>query len=288
MRSTGVSRHRLDQRRADTGASGLHHRRNRRQGPAGDRRVWLWLPDFDDLERPGRTIRHPSRDLGTLLQFIVSPDSGGVFGITIAIFLTQDFLPSRLAVVFRTIIELLAAIPSVVFGLWGIYVLIPCCDQRQTGCTKNSAWCPFRYLAQWSRFGSRRPGLAIMIPPTVASISVDAACQIPYKVKGSRLWHGHDPLEAILRSCCPPPVPASSPRWCSVSVAPWARPWPGHADRQFNQISLSLFAPANTLAALLASNFPGGRRNRGSGPDVRGPWRCWPSPWSSTSWAWRR
>jgi phosphate transport system permease protein len=27
--------------------------------------------------------------------------------------------------VFRTIVELLAAIPSVVYGLWGIYVLIP-------------------------------------------------------------------------------------------------------------------------------------------------------------------
>ncbi len=36
-----------------------------------------------------------------------------------AIFLTQDFLPAKLAAVFRTIVELLAAIPSVVYGLWG-------------------------------------------------------------------------------------------------------------------------------------------------------------------------
>lgn len=42
-----------------------------------------------------------------------------------AIFLTQDFLPAKLAAVFRTIVELLAAIPSVVYGLWGIYVVIP-------------------------------------------------------------------------------------------------------------------------------------------------------------------
>ncbi|HPE73885.1 MAG TPA: phosphate ABC transporter permease subunit PstC, partial [Candidatus Competibacter sp.] len=60
---------------------------------------------------------------GTLYSSLLALILGGVFGITIAIFLTQDFLPSRLAVIFRTIIELLAAIPSVVFGLWGIYVL---------------------------------------------------------------------------------------------------------------------------------------------------------------------
>ena len=37
-----------------------------------------------------------------------------------------------------------------------------------------------------------------------------------------------------------------------------------------NQISVSLFSPANTLAALLAHNFPGGRRQAGRGADVRG------------------
>ena len=62
---------------------------------------------------------------GTLYSSLLALMLGGVFGVAIAIFLTQDFLPSRLAAVFRTIIELLAAIPSVVFGLWGIYVLIP-------------------------------------------------------------------------------------------------------------------------------------------------------------------
>ena len=38
-----------------------------------------------------------------------------------------------------------------------------------------------------------------------------------------------------------------------------------------NQISLSLFAPANTLASLLASNFPEAGRGRGAGVDVRRP-----------------
>lgn len=62
---------------------------------------------------------------GTLYSSLLALLLGGMFGIAIAIFLTQDFIHTRAAAVFRTIVELLAAIPSVVYGLWGIYVLIP-------------------------------------------------------------------------------------------------------------------------------------------------------------------
>jgi phosphate transport system permease protein len=62
---------------------------------------------------------------GTLYSSLLALLIGGFVGVTIAIFLTQDFLPPRLAVTFRTLIEMLAAIPSVVFGLWGIFVVIP-------------------------------------------------------------------------------------------------------------------------------------------------------------------
>src|SRR5262249_58759766 len=50
---------------------------------------------------------------------------GGAFGVAVAIVLTEGFLPARLALVLKNVIELLAAIPSVVYGLWGIFVLIP-------------------------------------------------------------------------------------------------------------------------------------------------------------------
>ena len=62
---------------------------------------------------------------GTLYSSLLALLLGGIFGIAIAIFLTQDFISFRLAAVFRTIVEFLAAIPSVVYGLWDIYVLIP-------------------------------------------------------------------------------------------------------------------------------------------------------------------
>ncbi len=62
---------------------------------------------------------------GTLYSSFLALIIGGTLGVGIAIFLTQGFVFAKIEVIFRTIIELLAAIPSVVFGLWGIYVLIP-------------------------------------------------------------------------------------------------------------------------------------------------------------------
>jgi phosphate transport system permease protein len=82
---------------------------------------------------------------GTLYSSLLALMLGGIFGISIAIFLTQDFIHARLAAVFRTIVELLAAIPSVVYGLWGIYVLIPLIRPGPPGYTKT--WAGFRCLA---------------------------------------------------------------------------------------------------------------------------------------------
>ena len=62
---------------------------------------------------------------GTLYSALLALLIGGFFGVAMAIFLTQDFLAPRIAAIFRIIVELLAAIPSVVYGLWGIFVVIP-------------------------------------------------------------------------------------------------------------------------------------------------------------------
>ncbi len=70
---------------------------------------------------------------GTLYSSLLALAIGGFFGVVMAIFLTQDFLPPRLAQVFRTIVELLAAIPSVVYGLWGSSSSSRRCGRSPTG-----------------------------------------------------------------------------------------------------------------------------------------------------------
>lgn len=183
---------------------------------------------------------------------------GGFFGVTIAIFLTQDFLAPRLAVIFRTIVDLLAAIPSVVYGLWGIYVVIPTLRPLATWLNSEIGWIPF--------FGSSLSGpgmlpaaivLAIMILPTIAAVSQDALGRIPYRVKEAAYGMGTTRWEAILRVM----LPTASSGIFGAMVLGFGRALGetmalamliGNA----NQISLSLFSPANTLASLLASNFP--------------------------------
>ncbi len=195
---------------------------------------------------------------GTLYSSLLALMIGGAFGVAMAIFLTQDFLPPQLAQVFRTIVELLAAIPSVVYGLWGIFVVIPAIRPIADWLHENASAIPF--------FGSSLSGpgmlpaalvLAIMILPTVAAVSQDALRQVPYKVKEAAYGMGATRWEAILRVL----LPAAKNGIFGALVLGFGRALGetmalamlvGNA----NQISLSLFAPANTLAALLALNFP--------------------------------
>src|SRR5262249_45455683 len=62
---------------------------------------------------------------GTLYSSLLGLFLGSILGIAVAIFITEDFLPSKWRTVLKNIVELLAAIPSVIYGLWGIYVVIP-------------------------------------------------------------------------------------------------------------------------------------------------------------------
>ena len=195
---------------------------------------------------------------GTLYSSLLALLIGGTFGIAIAIFLTQGFLAPRLAAVFRTVVEMLAAIPSVVYGLWGIYVVIPALRPVSEVLNGWFGWFPL--------FGTDLAGpglapaalvLAIMILPTVAAISVDALRRIPYKVKEAAYGMGTTRWEAILKVM----LPTASSGLLAALVLGFGRALGetmalamliGNA----NQINLSLFAPANTLASLLASSFP--------------------------------
>ena len=195
---------------------------------------------------------------GTLYSSFLALILGGVFGVAIAIFLTQDFLPNRLAVIFRTIIELLAAIPSVVFGLWGIYVLIPLLRPTANWLHEEFGFIPFFSTSlSGPGLGPAALVLAIMSLPTVASISVDALRQIPYKIKEAAYGMGTTRWEAILKVM----LPTAGSGILAALVLGFGRALGETMALAMlignsNQISLSLFAPANTLAALLASSFP--------------------------------
>ena len=195
---------------------------------------------------------------GTLYSSLLALLIGGLFGVAIAIFLTQDFINPRLATLFRMIVEMLAAIPSVVYGLWGIYVVIPMIRPVSVFLNDWLGWFP---LFSTDLAG---PGLApaalvlsIMILPTVAAISVDAFRRIPYKVKEAAYGMGTTKWEAIIKVM----LPTASSGILAALVLGFGRALGETMALAMlignsNQINLSLFAPANTLASLLASSFP--------------------------------
>ena len=141
-----------------------------------------------------------------------------------------------------------------VFGLWGIYVVIPAIRPASQWLHENFGFIP---LLDSTLAG---PGLApavivlsIMVLPTVAAISQDAFQLVPYKVKEAACGMGTTKREAIFRVMLPT---ASSGIFASL-VLGFARALGETMALAMlignsNQISWSLFAPANTLA----SNWP--------------------------------
>jgi phosphate ABC transporter permease protein PstC len=101
---------------------------------------------------------------------------GVVFSLGLAIVLTQ-FCPPRLAGVLKPMIELLAGIPSVVYGFMGVVTLVPLIRGYLGG--------PGLSVLAASIV------LGIMVLPTVTSISVDALNAVPRPY-----WHGSIALGA--------------------------------------------------------------------------------------------
>jgi phosphate transport system permease protein len=203
---------------------------------------------------------------GTLFSSLLGVAIGSLFGVSVAIFLTQDFLPPRLEVGLKNVIELLAAIPSVVYGLWGIYVLIP--FLRPIASAVHAA------LGGIPLFGTQLYGpgmlpaalvLAIMVLPTVTAISRDALVAVPGKLREAAYGLGATRWETILAVVLPT---ASRGIYGSIILAFGRAVGETMALAMLlgnvNSFSWSLFAPGNTLAALIANQWPE------SGPHEKG------------------
>jgi phosphate transport system permease protein len=217
---------------------------------------------------------------GTLYTSVLALILGTAFGTAAAIFLSEGYLsqatfaalrgmrlhlhpvwsklPDRLEHLLKNLVELLAAIPSVVYGLWGIFVVIPLIRPMCNLLHMKMSWMPL-FATDLSGPGVLPAVivLAIMILPTITAISRDALVSVPAKLRMAAYGLGATRWEAILAVI----LPTASRGVFGGIVLAFGRALGetmamamlvGNA----NQISVSLFSPANTLAALLANNFP--------------------------------
>ncbi|OMC45325.1 phosphate ABC transporter permease subunit PstC [Mycobacterium sp. IS-2888] len=103
--------------------------------------------------------------------------------VGIAVFLTQ-YAPKRLSRPFGAIVDLLAAVPSIIFGLWGIFVLAPKLEPVATYLNRNLGWLfLFKHgnvsLAGGGTIFTAGIVLSVMILPIVSSVSREVFRQTP-------------------------------------------------------------------------------------------------------------
>ncbi|HEY2502120.1 MAG TPA: phosphate ABC transporter permease subunit PstC [Mycobacterium sp.] len=103
--------------------------------------------------------------------------------IGIAVFLTQ-YAPKRLSRPFGAIVDLLAAVPSIIFGLWGIFVLAPEIEPFAAFLNRTLGWL-FLFkqgnvsLAGGGTIFTAGIVLSVMILPIVTSVSREVFRQTP-------------------------------------------------------------------------------------------------------------
>jgi phosphate transport system permease protein len=195
---------------------------------------------------------------GTVYSSVLGVSIGSLFGVAVAVFLTQDFIPPRIELFIKNVVELLAAIPSVVYGLWGIFVVIP-------AIRPISEWLN-GHLGQVPFFSTRLNGpgvlpaalvLAIMILPTVSAISRDAIAAVPPKLREAAYGLGATRWETIRAVILPT---AARGIYGSIILAFGRALGETMALAMLvggiSTLRLSIFSPANTLAALIATKFP--------------------------------
>jgi phosphate transport system permease protein len=227
----------------------------------------------------------PNREKFGVLPFLVGTVSSSVIalifalplGLAVAIFLSEDFLPLPIRQAVRFTVEMLAAIPSVVYGLWGIYVVIPLVQKfgvwvvplvTQTWVIKGVDGAADTYQGiplLETIFGGPAYGnslltaslvLALMILPTITAISRTALVAVPGTLREGAYALGSTRWEAIFGVI----LPTAAPGIVAATILALGRAM-GETMAiamligNSSKLSWSLLSPAGTLAGLLANQF---------------------------------
>ncbi|MTJ10828.1 MULTISPECIES: phosphate ABC transporter permease subunit PstC [unclassified Anabaena] len=194
---------------------------------------------------------------GTLMSSLIGLLLAIPIGVGTAILLSEDFLPSQVKLVLVFLVELLAAIPSVVYGIWGIFVLVPIITNLGKWLHTYLGWIPF-FSSPPTGPGMLPAGviLAIMTLPIITAISRDALISVPSSLRQAALGIGATRWETIFQIL----IPAAFSGIVSAVMLALGRAMGetmavtmliGNA----NNINISLLAPSNTISSLLANQF---------------------------------
>jgi phosphate transport system permease protein len=194
---------------------------------------------------------------GTVVSSLLALIIAGTLGLLAAIFLAE-LAPAWLEAPLSFLIELLASIPSVVYGLWGLYVLVPILRQPVGRILQDNLG--FLPLFTCTPLGIGMLAavaiLAIMILPYITAVARDVLRAVPDHQREAMLALGATRWETIWRAVVPYArsgivgglmlgLGRAVGETMAVTMVIGNRP----------EISTCLFNPAYTLASLIANEF---------------------------------
>lgn len=193
---------------------------------------------------------------GTVVSSLLALVISVPISLGIAIFLVEQ-APKGVARPIAFMVELLAAIPSVVYGLWGIFVLAPFIREDLGPVLQNYLGFVPLFQGRVTGIGMLTAGiiLALMITPIITAVVRDVLEAVPTTQREAALALGATSWETTLivlgnaASGIAGAVVLGLGRAIGETMA--VTMVIGNSP----QISASLFEPANTIASLLAANF---------------------------------
>ncbi len=199
--------------------------------------------------------------VGTLISTFLATLIAAPISMGIAIFLVE-LSPNKLKPIFSTAIELLAAIPSIIYGMWGLFVVAPLFGEKvEPWLQKNLGGVPIiGKLFEGSPTGvdvlTTSLVLSIMIIPFMSSVVKDAFNMVPPIMKESAYALGATKWEVIKQVMIP--LTASGIAGgliLSVGRALGETMAVTFLAGNVNQIPHSLLDPFTTITVTLANQF---------------------------------
>ena len=194
---------------------------------------------------------------GTLVSSFLALLMAVPLSIGVAVYVTE-MCPQRLRAIISFLVELLAAIPSVIYGLWGIFVLAPLLREYvEPFLARTLGWTGL-FTGPMYGLGMLAAGiiLAIMVVPMIASITREVMTAVPQNQREAVLALGATRWEMIrmgvLRNARIGIVGGvilglgrALGETMAVTMVIGNRP----------EIAKSLFAPGYTMASVIANEF---------------------------------
>ncbi len=211
------------------------------------------------------TLWDPVRQIFGALPFIYGTVVSSLLALLIAVPISlgiaiylSEVAPASVRAVLGPLVELLAAVPSVVYGLWGVFALVPWLRESIEPLLGNVFGFLPLFQGPHQGFGLLAGGivLAIMILPTISSVAREVLRAVPMSLREGALALGATRWETVRTAVLPYALSGlvgaiilglgrALGETMAITMVIGNRA----------EISASLFAPSYTMASVIANEF---------------------------------